>query len=81
MTKLSPEAAKVITEFHDHMDRQYKPYTGEYEKELYDIVLKDGREWLNCWPNADTFYNQQGTVVRGAFVQSIRPAKNPPGEA
>jgi len=78
MTEITPEAKKIIDDFHDKIDKSYKDYDGTYEKQFYDIILKDGREWLNCWPNANTFHNQEGTVVKGEFVKGIRPAKDPP---
>jgi hypothetical protein len=45
---------------------EWLPYPGEYEKEWYDIKLKDGRIWYNVWPNAGKFHNIHGD---GAYVK------------
>ncbi len=45
-------------------------YTGEYEKQFYNIKLKDGKIINNCWPNAGTFHTD-GEVIDGHLVSSI----------
>ena len=35
---------------------QWRPYTGDYEKEYHAIRTKDGREFTSAWPNAGVFF-------------------------
>jgi hypothetical protein len=55
------------------------PYPGEYEKEFYDIRLKDGRELKCCWPNAGKFCAQNGTRVKEEYVTHTRLCGHPKG--
>lgn len=57
-------------------DDRWVPYTGDYEKEFYDIKLDDGSVLLMCWPNAGTFHTQMGRVIDGAVVAHIRPSED-----
>ena len=54
-------------------------YKGEYEKEEYDIRLKDGTELGPCWPNAGNFnlLDNSGKVIDDSQVTHFRISKNP----
>ena len=56
------------------------PYTGNYEKQGYDVRKKDGTEWGPCWPNAGNFWplfdGYQGKIP-GGEIDAIRPTQNP----
>lgn len=65
------------------MIREYTEYAGIIEDKMaeYDVVLKNGKEYLNVFPN-----NGKLTVLTGPdagkdipdiFVVKIRTAKNP----
>lgn len=49
-------------------------YTGDYEKEFYDIKLLTGEVYENCWPNAGTFHitGADGKVIDGNQVAYIK---------
>ena len=32
--------------------KEYKPFTGYYEKSMVDIIDNQGKEYKLCWPNA-----------------------------
>jgi hypothetical protein len=53
----------------------WQPYT-EYEKQEYDIKLKDGRVVFNCYPNAGKFHSHchkyNGQVFEESEVAEIR---------
>lgn len=51
---------------------EWVPYTGDYEKQFYDIRLRDKRELPRCWPNAGTFHAEDGAYVKGEYVTHIR---------
>ena len=34
------------------MSKEWKQFTGDYEKGWYDIILPDGTVHKYCWPNA-----------------------------
>jgi len=34
------------------LTKEWSEYSGQYEKRVQDIRLKDGRELMHCWPNA-----------------------------
>lgn len=44
MTKPDTQEPKQVQE--------WKPYTGDYDKQFYDVKDKDGNIFTNCWPNA-----------------------------
>jgi hypothetical protein len=50
-------------------------FDGDYEKEFYDVRLKDGRVWRDCWPNAGEFANihGDGAAVPVSYVTHVRP--------
>jgi hypothetical protein len=56
------------------MKQEWKKYEGDYEKEGYDIMLKDGTIIENCWPNARTFHalDGSGRVVNDNLIVCIR---------
>ena len=31
---------------------KWQEYDHDYEKDIQDIRTKDGKEYVNCWPNA-----------------------------
>lgn len=51
---------------------EWIPFTGEYEKQFYDIRLKDGRELVHCWPNAGDFHAFNGVYVKGGYVTHFK---------
>lgn len=51
---------------------EWLPYTvGTYEKKFYDIRLKDGREYMYCWPNAGVFHGN-GQHVKEEYITHVR---------
>jgi hypothetical protein len=32
--------------------KEWQEYDHDYEKDFQDIRTKDGKEYVNCWPNA-----------------------------
>ncbi len=32
--------------------KEWQEYDHDYEKQIQDIKTKDGKEYVNCWPNA-----------------------------
>ena len=32
--------------------KEWQPYDHDYEKDFQDIRTKDGKEYINCYPNA-----------------------------
>lgn len=56
---------------------EWKPYTGDYDKRWYDIRLKDGREFMDCWPNAGTFHPDGHEYIDGELVAEIRETDDP----
>jgi len=58
------------------MTHKWKEYTGEYEKEFYDIKLESGNEYLHCWPNAGNFHLPSGGVIDGEAVKFFRLSEN-----
>lgn len=56
-------------------DEGWAPYPGEYEKHFYDIRLKDGRVWYECWPNAGLFHGPDGAYVKEGYVTHFRLSK------
>lgn len=32
--------------------KEWQEYDQDYEKDFQDIRTKDGKEYINCWPNA-----------------------------
>lgn len=53
------------------MSNQWLPFTGQYEKQFYDIKLHDGHVLEHCWPNADTFHTDMG-VFAASLVKEYR---------
>ncbi|GAB2866116.1 hypothetical protein [Hymenobacter ruber] len=51
------------------------PFIGEYEKEFYDVRTTDGKEHLECWPNAGYFHARNHDVIPSADVTHIRLAE------
>lgn len=51
---------------------EYSPYLGDYNKNEYDIILKDGREVLNCYPNAGLFISYEKVKHSEESVDQIR---------
>lgn len=53
---------------------KWKDYDGEYEKEEYVIVLKNGTMIYPCWPNAGKFHALDGSkrIIDGEDVHRIR---------
>jgi len=51
---------------------EYKIYTGEYEKQHYDVKCFNGDEHESCWPNAGNFYAFDGTRIFGKDVAEIK---------
>ena len=73
MKELTDEVKQAIADCNDEISRKrWIPYKGDYDKVFYDICLKDGRRWDSCWPNAGTFHNREGVVVKGKFVSVYR---------
>lgn len=35
--------------------KDWQEYDHDYEKDFQDIRTKDGKEYINCWPNAGTW--------------------------
>lgn len=35
--------------------KEWQEYDHDYEKDFQDIRTKDGKEYINCWPNAGTW--------------------------
>ena len=56
----------------DSSSSEWVPYPGEYEKQFYDIRLKDGRELKTCWPNAGVFHASDGAYVKESYVTHFR---------
>jgi hypothetical protein len=66
------------------LNNGFVPYMGQYDKEFYDIVLKnkkdkkyiindDVREIVKrCWPNAGTFHDQNGKAIRENSILAFR---------
>lgn len=53
-------------------------FDGSYEKEFYDILLKNGSILLKCWPNADTFHEvKTGKVIKVEEVTHFRTERIP----
>lgn len=51
----------------------WEQYSGDYEKQYYDIKLWSGEVYENCWPNANTFHEGViGKVIDGKDVAYIR---------
>lgn len=44
----------------------WQPYKMDYDKFEYDIRLHDGREYLNCYPNASKFNSFDPKFKNGA---------------
>lgn len=63
----TPEDPKPIQE--------WKPYTGDYEKQFYDVKDKDGNILTKCWPNA-WFLNVPDSDIKFAVEDNvmIRPS-------
>lgn len=55
---------------------EWVEYTGEYEKEFYDIQLKDGTVCYKCYPNAGTFHFGR-EIIDGNQVAKIRLVYDP----
>lgn len=56
----------------------WKPYTGDYDKRWYDIKLKDGRVYKDCWPNAGTFHPWgEDDYIQGDRVAEVRETDDP----
>lgn len=55
--------------------QEWKPYTGDYEKQFYDVKDKDGNIFTNCWPNA-WFLNVPDSDTKFAVEDNvmIRPS-------
>lgn len=39
----------------------FKPWSGEYNKQYYDVLLPDGEIVANCWPNAGQMMAMDGS--------------------
>lgn len=57
----------------DENKSSWDQFTGDYEKQCYDIRLKDGRELIKCWPNAGSFHAYNGECIPGDQVVKFRP--------
>ena len=54
-------------------------YDGDREKEFYDVLLFDGTLREMCWPNADSFYPDDGSLpVKGSEAEFIRLSRQHP---
>jgi len=36
--------------------KEWREYDHDYEKVFQDIRTKDGKEYINCWPNAGSWF-------------------------
>lgn len=57
---------------------KWLPYKNRYEKRYYDIKLKDGRVFNDCWPNAGCFHAlKAGRCIEGSEVAEIKKVNDP----
>jgi len=58
------------------MENEFQPWTGEYEKQVYEVKLKSG-EVVACWPNADTLHalDNSGRVFVPVQIDGLRPSE------
>ena len=50
-------------------------FFGDYEKKHYDIELDNGDIEIACWPNAGTFHNINGKIIKGHDVKYIKESE------
>jgi hypothetical protein len=58
------------------IDETWFPFDGDYEKDMQDIKLHDGRVIFKCWPNAGRFVcccNNSQPDVPVEDVAFVRP--------
>lgn len=56
------------------LTKDWHEYDGDYEKEVQDIRTKDGKEHVNCWPNAGKWHvmSGKGYQVKNEDVTHVR---------
>jgi len=56
--------------------KEWQPYDFDYEKDFQDIRTKDGKEYINCWPNAGKWNvlsaKKPGLQIMDADVTHVR---------
>lgn len=60
------------------MTTEWQIFTGDYEKTMQDIRLKDGTEYIKCWPNAGVFIVMDNKIpdVPISEVTHIKKSQN-----
>jgi len=53
------------------------PYNGDYEKQFYNIRLKDGRVLKCCWPNAGMWFVLNGAMIKSDQVTHVQICADP----
>lgn len=53
----------------------WQPYDHDYCKAMQDIRLKDGREIMECWPNAGVWIRDGDEHYSDADVTHVRKSK------
>lgn len=61
---------------------EWAPYTGEYEKKWYNVMLATGEVIRDCWPNAGGFHSfhevdQHLGRIDGSRVTQIQEVTDP----
>ncbi len=53
----------------------FAPYTGEYDKAEYEVMVRCGRIYKRCWPNAGNFFILDSDIqaaIDGSDVVAIK---------
>jgi len=52
--------------------KNWNKYSGDYLKKFCDIKTFDGREFKQCWPNAQIFHARTGESIPEKDVEFIK---------
>jgi hypothetical protein len=55
--------------------KEWQEYDHDYEKDFQDIRTKDGKEYVNCWPNAGKWIvlnDKKGLRIPDGEVTHVR---------
>lgn len=57
--------------------KEYKPFTGYYEKSMVDIIDDQGKEHKLCWPNAGFMNCSKSKPIPYSEVSEVKLSHHP----